>query len=85
MDIHGLIFDAEETRRDLGSAVQCSAKESEIYLRNIMPRTICLYSVASIFERSLSAVAQRIFLISLSIKVSGRSNRNEVTTFYQGS
>src|SRR3990170_2457408 len=35
-----------------------SSKASEIYLRNIKPRTTCLYSAASMLFRSLSAVCQ---------------------------
>jgi hypothetical protein len=34
------------------------SKLSEMYLRKIRPRTTCLYSAASMFERSLSAASQ---------------------------
>lgn len=33
----------------------CSSKASEMYLRKIRPRTTCLHSAASMFERSASA------------------------------
>jgi len=40
---------------------------SDMYLTKIRPRTKCLYSAASRFTRSLSAVAQSVFLMSSSI------------------
>src|SRR6266487_7050174 len=38
----------------------CSSKLSEMYLRKMRPRTTCLYSAASMFERSLSAAIQSL-------------------------
>ena len=37
---------------------------SEMYLTKISPRTMCLYSAASMEDRSLSAAAQRVFFTS---------------------
>ena len=39
----------------------CSSKASEMYLRKIRPRTTCLYSAASMLERSVSAARQSSF------------------------
>jgi len=50
----------------ISSTFPCwAAKVSEMYLRKIRPRTRCLYSAASIWARSLSAVAQSTALKSL--------------------
>src|SRR5574343_1134688 len=49
------------------SSARRAAKVSETYLTKIRPRTRCLYSAASILARSLSAVAQRVFLMSSSM------------------
>ena len=40
---------------------KCSSKASEIYFKNISPKTTCLYSAASIFFLSLSADFQSCF------------------------
>ena len=37
------------------SSACCSSKASEMYLRKMRPRTTCLYSAASMLERSASA------------------------------
>ena len=37
-----------------------SSKASEMYLRKISPRTMCLYSAASMLLRSLSAAAHKV-------------------------
>jgi hypothetical protein len=37
-----------------------SSNESEMYFRNISPRTTCLYSAASMLLRSLSAASQSL-------------------------
>ena len=53
-------------KKFLGSEYACtrvecfSSNASERYLRNMRPRTTCLYSAASILFRSLSASAQRV-------------------------
>ena len=39
----------------------CSSKASEMYFRKIRPRTTCLYSAASMLERSASAIFQSSF------------------------
>jgi len=41
-----------------------SSKASEMYFKKMSPSTMCLYSAASMEERSLSAAAQRVFLRS---------------------
>ncbi len=48
------------------SLVCKASKASEMYLRKIKPRTMCLYSAASIFLRSLSAAFQSCFSIGSS-------------------
>ena len=42
------------------SAACFSSNASEMYLRKMRPRTTCLYSAASMFDRSLSAASQSL-------------------------
>jgi hypothetical protein len=54
------------------SSVRRAWKVSEMYFRKIRPSTRCLYSAASMLARSLSAVAQRVFLMSSIMGGDGR-------------
>ena len=48
------------SRTSLAISSRRSSNESEMYLRKIRPRTTCLYSAASMLERSLSAASQSL-------------------------
>jgi len=43
------------------SRVWCSSNASEMYFRKMRPRTTCLYSAASMLDRSASAASHRCF------------------------